>query len=85
MRDPDGTFPTTEAHEAMLQRVIDVGKQVGTPTGMHAMSAEAACARANQGMQFIAVASDLKMLTERAQETVAQIKPETQQEDIARY
>ena len=85
MREENGTFPTPEAHEAMLQRVIEVGKQTGTPTGMHAMSAEAACSRARQGMQFIAVASDLKMLTEKAQETVAEINPERQQQDIARY
>ena len=52
MRTPDGTMPTPEAHEAMVQRVIEVGKQTGCATGIHAMDCEAAKERAEQGMTF---------------------------------
>ena len=69
----------------MLQRVIDVGKKTGTPTGMHVMDPAAAHRRAEQGMQFIAVGSDLRMMTQKAQETVQALRPTGESKDIARY
>jgi 4-hydroxy-2-oxoheptanedioate aldolase len=71
MRAADGTEATDDAFEALLARVIAAGKKTGTPTGMHVMSPEAALRRAAQGMQFIAVASELRMMTERAQQMIA--------------
>ncbi len=85
MRAPNGDFPTDQEHEAMVQRVIEVGKQVGTPTGIHAMSPEAAMERAEQGMQFVAIGSDLKFLTERAQGVLKTVHPEGTAQDVARY
>jgi 4-hydroxy-2-oxoheptanedioate aldolase len=85
MRTPDGADPTPAAHEAMIQRVIEVGKKVGTPTGIHAMSAKEALDRAAQGMQFLAVGSDLRMMTLNAQETIAELRPKKAAADLARY
>ncbi len=85
MRSSDGAFPTPEEHEAMIQRVIEVGKKVGTPTGIHAMDPQSALARAEQGMQFIAVGSDLRMMTQKAQETLAILNPDRRAQDVARY
>jgi len=85
MRASDGTMPTPEAHEAMIQEVIDVGKQVGTPTGIHAMDPESALKRAEQGMQFIAVGSDLRMLSAKCREDLKAIRPEEGEKDLARY
>jgi 4-hydroxy-2-oxoheptanedioate aldolase len=85
MRAPDGTFPTAAEHEAAIQEVIRVGKQVGTPTGIHAMDPQSALERAAQGMQFIAVGSDLRMMTVEAQRTVRALHPEAATKDVARY
>lgn len=85
MRLADGTMPTPEAHEAMIQRVIAAGKKVGTPTGIHAMDPHSALERAKQGMQFIAVASDLKMLSDSARDYVKTIWPDEADKDLARY
>ena len=85
MRAPDGTFPTPEEHEALVQRVIEVGKKVGTPTGIHAMDPESAVERAAQGMQFLAVGSDLRMMTFKAQEYLKTLHPEQAAKDVARY
>ncbi|HID75400.1 MAG TPA: 2-dehydro-3-deoxyglucarate aldolase [Planctomycetaceae bacterium] len=85
MRSPDGTWPKPEAHEEMIQRVIQTGKKVGTPTGMHVMDPKDALRRAEQGMQFIAVGSDLRMLTAKAQEFVEAIRPGRAARDVARY
>lgn len=63
MRDSDGSFPSDAEHEDQVQRVIEIGKRVGTPTGIHVMSADSAQQRAEQGMQFLAVGSDLQMLS----------------------
>jgi 4-hydroxy-2-oxoheptanedioate aldolase len=85
MRQPDGTFPTAAEHEAMVQRVVQAGKKVGTPTGIHAMDPDAALERARQGMQFIAVGSDLRMMTQKGQEIIRRIRPDLADKDLARY
>jgi 4-hydroxy-2-oxoheptanedioate aldolase len=85
MRAPDGTFPTAEEHEAMIQQVIQAGKKVGTPTGIHAMDAESALERARQGMQFLAIGSDLRMMTVQAREILDRVRPDRVVGDVARY
>jgi 4-hydroxy-2-oxoheptanedioate aldolase len=85
MRAPDGAFPTAEEHEAMIQRVIAAGKKVKCPTGIHTFDAADALRRAEQGMRFIAVGSDLRFLSQRAQEVVEAIKPQKEKKDIVRY
>ncbi len=85
MRSPEGEMPTPEAHEAMIRRVIEVGRKVGTPTGVHCMDPESALRRAQQGMQFIAVASELRMLNAKLQEYVKVLWPEEGEKDLARY
>ncbi len=84
MRAPDGTEASDEAFEATLQKVIDAGKQVGTPTGMHVQDAETALRRADQGMQFIAIGSELKYMTLKAQETLSALTGKGAK-DLARY
>lgn len=85
MRTPDGRDPSPAEHEAMIQRVIAVGKQVGTPTGIHEMEADGALRRAGQGMQFLAIGSDLRMMSSKAQETLRALRPAEQGKDLARY
>jgi 4-hydroxy-2-oxoheptanedioate aldolase len=85
MRPSDGSFPTPAEHEAMIQRVVAAGKKVGTPTGIHAMDPDSALERARQGMQFIAIGSDLRMMTQRGTEIVRKVKPELSDKDLARY
>jgi 4-hydroxy-2-oxoheptanedioate aldolase len=85
MRAADGTEASDAEFEAALQRIVDVGKKTGTPTGMHVMDPDAALRRAGQGMQFIAVASELRFMTQKAQETLARLRPESAGKELARY
>ena len=85
MRAPDGTMPTPEEHEAMIQRVIEIGRHVGTPTGIHTMEPEIALKRAEQGMQFLAVGSDLRMMNAEVQRTIKTLWPKDEAKDLARY
>jgi len=85
MRSPDGREASDEEFEAMLDRVVAVGKQTGTPTGMHVMDPQAARRRAEQGMQFLAVGSELRFMVQRAQEIVRALWPDRAAADVARY
>lgn len=85
MRSSDGSDPTAEEHEAMIQRVIEAGKKVKTPTGMHTMEPEEALQRAKDGMQFLAVGSDLRLMSQKAQESLQTLFPEGGTQNVARY
>jgi len=85
MRRPDGTWPSDEQHEAAVQEVIRIGKRLGKPTGMHCFEAADAKRRAEQGMQMLAVGSDLRMLALKAGEIVGQLWPDRAGQDLARY
>jgi 4-hydroxy-2-oxoheptanedioate aldolase len=85
MRKKDGTFPTAEEHEAAVQEVIRVGKKTGTPTGIHAMSAEEALMRHEQGMRFLAVGSELRMMSVEAEKTVKTLWPDRQRKEGVKY
>ncbi len=85
MRTPDGTFPTAEQHEAAVQRVITAGKKVNCPTGIHAFDPQDALKRAEQGMRFIAVGSDLRFMSQKAQEVLDVIHPQKDRKEIVKY
>ena len=85
MRAPDGTFPTPEEHEAAVQQVIAVGKRTHTPTGIHVLDAETVRMRTQQGMQFLAIGSDLRMMMVKAQEIVRDLRPQQSTADVAKY
>jgi len=85
MRKADGTEATDEEFEAMLQRIIAIGKKTGTPTGMHVMDPAVALKRAEQGMQFIAVGSDLRFMTACAQDVLKTLRPDGERKDLVRY
>jgi len=85
MRAPDGSFPSPEEHEALVQKVIAVGRQVGTPTGIHTMDAASARQRAEQGVQFLAVGSDLRMMLTESAEELRRLHPEGDVRQVVRY
>jgi len=81
----DGVRPTDAEHEAMIQRVIQIGRKAGVPTGIHVLAAGDALRRAEQGMQFIAIGSELRMLTAAAKEVLDVLGAEGSRPDLARY
>jgi 4-hydroxy-2-oxoheptanedioate aldolase len=85
MRKADGTEVSDDEFEAALERVIAVGQKTGTPTGMHVFDSDTALRRAAQGMQFIAIGSDLKFMADRAQDVLDVIHPGRRDKTIIRY
>jgi len=81
----DGRRPTDAEHEAMIQQVIQVGRKVAVPTGIHVLTPADALRRAEQGMQFIAIGSELRMMTSAAKEVIEVIGAESSRPDLARY
>jgi 4-hydroxy-2-oxoheptanedioate aldolase len=77
--------PTDAQFEELISRIIATGKKTGTPTGIHAMTPDAALKRAAEGMQFIAVASELRMMTRTAEEFLRTLKPSGGVQEFVKY
>ncbi|GIX05490.1 MAG: 2,4-dihydroxyhept-2-ene-1,7-dioic acid aldolase [Planctomycetaceae bacterium] len=84
MRRADGSDPTPEEFEAMLQRILHIGKRVGTPVGLHVQTVEQAQRRIAEGWQFIALASELRFMVAEAQRCVQALQLASTN-DLARY
>ncbi len=85
MRSPEGREASDAEFENALLRIVDIGKKTGTPTGMHVMDPETALRRHQQGMQFLAVGSELRMMGERARQILGQLFPERTTGESIRY
>jgi 4-hydroxy-2-oxoheptanedioate aldolase len=84
MRGPDGKDPSPDEHEAMMQRVLAAGKKVGTPVGLHVQSPDQVRHRIEEGWQYIAIGSELRMMLTEAQSIVTDLNL-SQATDLARY
>ena len=84
MKKPDGTEPSAEEFEAVLQRVLAAGKKTGTPVGIHCQEIAEVQHRIREGWQFLALQSELKMMVSKAQELVQELGLETAS-DLVRY
>lgn len=85
MRTPEGREASEEEFEAALAEVVAAGRATGTPTGMHAMDSTSAQRRIGQGMQFLAIGSELRMMAERAFDTLGEMFPERRGQRMAYY
>jgi 4-hydroxy-2-oxoheptanedioate aldolase len=85
MRTPDGAMPSTEYFEETLTRIREAAKRQGLPCGLHVFSIEDAIRRAEEGWQFIAVNSELKMMLDGAVELARRTNPDRPAEDLAKY
>lgn len=62
------------AHEEAIQRTLAAAGSVGVAAGIHCPDSRAVNLRAQQGFQFVALASDARMLVARAQEELAKLQ-----------
>ena len=85
MRGPDGVDPSPAELEAMLQRVLAAGKKVGTPVGLHVQSVDEVKKRIGEGWQFIAIGSELRMMSVTAQQWATGLNLRPPGGELARY
>jgi 4-hydroxy-2-oxoheptanedioate aldolase len=84
MKTSDGIDPTPDQLEAMLQRVLAIGKKVGTPVGLHVQTVEDVKKRIEQGWKFLAIGSELRFMTGEAQRIASGLNLK-KSADLARY
>jgi len=72
MRDPSGKPPSGEETTRTLKRILDACKRNGVAPGIHCMHPEEVKVRADEGWQFLAITSELKMMLDGA---AAALKP----------
>lgn len=84
MRGPDGVDPSPAELEAMLQRILAIGKKVGTPVGLHVQTIDDAKRRIAEGWQFLAIGSELRFMTSEAQRIAGGLNLK-RAADLARY
>jgi 4-hydroxy-2-oxoheptanedioate aldolase len=85
MRAADGSPPPKDTFEATLARIREAAERNKLPCGLHVLSPADALKRAQEGWQFIAVGSELKMMLEGAAELMKQIQPQPGREELAKY
>ncbi|CAN5818536.1 aldolase/citrate lyase family protein [soil metagenome] len=85
LRTEKGIAPTKERMEEILGRILEAGRRHNVPCGIHVQTPEDAQRRIDQGWQFIAVGSDLKMMLQYASKLAEQFNPDIAGADLARY
>ena len=85
MRSPDGKPPGGEPTARAMKHVLETCRKHGVAPGLHCGSAEEARHRIEEGWQFIAVASELRMLLDGANEMAAKLGLAKPKAEIAKY
>jgi 4-hydroxy-2-oxoheptanedioate aldolase len=85
MRDKDGRPPSAEATAQALTHVLATCRQHKVAAGIHCGSAEEVLHRIEEGWQFLAVASELRMLLSAANETVQKLGVGKAKSEMAKY
>jgi 4-hydroxy-2-oxoheptanedioate aldolase len=70
MRGPDGKPPHPDYFRDTLKAILDGCKRNGVAPGLHTFSVEEAKMRIDEGWQFIAINSDIRMLMDSAKRTL---------------
>jgi 4-hydroxy-2-oxoheptanedioate aldolase len=84
MRSPDGKPPKPEATKEALSHVLATCKKHKVAAGIHTGSPQEAQLRIEEGWQFIAITSELKMMLDGAAMALAGVG-ERAKGDLARY
>jgi 4-hydroxy-2-oxoheptanedioate aldolase len=84
MRTKEGKPPSAEATSQAMRHILAMCKKYGVPAGLHCYSPEEARARIEEGWQFLAIGSELRMMMDAAADVV-QRTGLGMQSDLARY
>jgi 4-hydroxy-2-oxoheptanedioate aldolase len=85
MRGPDGRPPSGEATTQVMRRILEACRRHKVPAGLHCGSAEEARLRIEEGWQFVAIASELRMMLDSANEVVRKVAGHRPQAEMAKY
>jgi 4-hydroxy-2-oxoheptanedioate aldolase len=85
MRSADGKPPSGEATAQALKHILETCRKHHVPAGIHCFNAEEAQHRIEEGWQFIAVGSELRMMLDSANELAKQLGLSKSRAEMAKY
>ncbi len=85
MRTPDGKPPPPDAMKEALKHILSTCKKHNVAAGIHTGSGDEARLRIEEGWQFIAITSELKMMLDGAKSVLTALGGERGKGDLARY
>jgi 4-hydroxy-2-oxoheptanedioate aldolase len=84
MRSSDGRPPSGEATAQAMKRILDACRRHGVAPGLHCTSGEEARHRIEEGWQFVAIASELRLMLNGVNEVLGKLGAR-QKGEIAKY
>ncbi len=84
MRSPDGKPPSGEATREAMQHILATCRKCGVAAGVHVNSPEEARHRIEEGWQFIAIGSELRMMLNGANDLLQKLGT-VGKSDLAKY
>jgi 4-hydroxy-2-oxoheptanedioate aldolase len=85
MRSSDGKPPSGEATAQVMKRILEACRRHRVPAGLHCGTAEEARHRIEEGWQFLAVGSELRMMLDGVNQVSAALGLQRPGGEIAKY
>jgi 4-hydroxy-2-oxoheptanedioate aldolase len=85
MRSKDGKPPSGEATAQAMKHILATCKKHKVAAGVHCMSAEEAVLRMEEGWQFLAINSELRMMLDGANQVLKKLGGGWHRGDMAKY
>lgn len=85
MRTPDGKPPHADATKEAMQHIFDMCRKHKVAAGVHTFTPEEARLRIDEGWQFIAINSDLKLMLDGAANALRGIGGNRLRGELAKY
>jgi 4-hydroxy-2-oxoheptanedioate aldolase len=85
MRSPDGKPTSGDETKRVMARIMEACRRNKVPAGLHCGSAEEVLHRIEDGWQFLAIGSELRMMLDGAQAVVHKLGLDRGRESLARY
>src|SRR5262249_28415281 len=85
MRSPDGRPPSGEATTQVMRRILDACRRHKVPAGLHCGTAEEPRLRIEDGWQFVAIASELRMMLNGVNDVVQKLAGQRTHGEMAKY
>ncbi|HEV3117505.1 MAG TPA: aldolase/citrate lyase family protein [Gemmataceae bacterium] len=85
MRTNDGKAPSGEESSRVWKRILAACRRNHVPAGFHCATPEEVLQRIEEGWQFLAIGSELRMMLDGANDIMQKLSGEREKKDMAKY
>jgi 4-hydroxy-2-oxoheptanedioate aldolase len=85
MRSPDGKPPDAEETSRVMKHILETCRRHKVPAGLHCFTAEEVLQRIDEGWQFLAVSSELRMMLDGVNAVVQKLGVDRTKKEMAKY